>query len=331
MNKERVTSIILVATVFLGVILTRLYSFLLFHSAAEIFSIVVAGGIFMVAWTSRRQMDNNYLLLIGIAYLFVGCFDLVHTLAYKGMGVFQGYTANLPTQLWIIARYTESVSLLVGTFFINRQFRVPVVMAFYIIYTGLLFASIFYLPLFPDCFIEGVGLTPFKKYSEHLISLILLAVIAQLYKHREEFEPYIFRLLIASVAVTIVSELLFTFYISVYGLSNLLGHILKIVSFYLIYKGIIQTGILRPYDLLFRKLKKNEQDLRKERDALSKAILEVKQLTGLLPICMYCKKIKDEKGYWQKLESYITGHAEVDFSHGLCPECAKKYYSDFHK
>ena len=110
--------------VFLGIYLTSHYNYLLFHSLAEIFSIVIACGIFMIAWNSRRFLDNNYLLFIGIAYLFVGGLDLIHTLAYKGMGVFQGYETNLPTQLWIAARYMESLSLFLAPFFFGRKLKV---------------------------------------------------------------------------------------------------------------------------------------------------------------------------------------------------------------
>lgn len=87
-----------------GLYIASRYNYLLFHSLAEIFSIFVACGIFVVAWNSRRFMDNNYLLFLGIAYLFIGGLDLAHTLAYKGMGIFSGYDANLPTQLWISDR-----------------------------------------------------------------------------------------------------------------------------------------------------------------------------------------------------------------------------------
>ena len=78
-----------------GLYLSSLYNYLLFHSLAEIFSIVVACGIFIVAWNSRRILDNNYLLFLGIAFLFIGALDLVHTLGYTGMGIFQGYGTNL--------------------------------------------------------------------------------------------------------------------------------------------------------------------------------------------------------------------------------------------
>jgi PAS domain S-box-containing protein len=61
---------------------------------------------------------------------------------------------------------------------------------------------------------------------------------------------------------------------------------------------------------------------------LQKALSEVKTLQGLLPICAHCKNIRDDKGYWNKIESYIHKHSGVDFTHGICPECAKKYYQD---
>ena len=78
-----------------GLYLSSLYNYLLFHSLAEIFSIVVACGIFIVVWNSRRILDNNDLLFLGIAFLFIGALDLVHTLGYTGMGIFQGYGTNL--------------------------------------------------------------------------------------------------------------------------------------------------------------------------------------------------------------------------------------------
>ena len=61
---------------------------------------------------------------------------------------------------------------------------------------------------------------------------------------------------------------------------------------------------------------------------LNKALSDVKKLSGLLPICSHCKKIRDDKGYWTQIECYIHEHSEAEFSHGICLECAKKYYPD---
>ena len=61
---------------------------------------------------------------------------------------------------------------------------------------------------------------------------------------------------------------------------------------------------------------------------LQSALNDVKQLSGLLPICAHCKKIRDDNGYWNQIEAYLTRHSDAKFSHGICQECAKKYYPD---
>ena len=61
---------------------------------------------------------------------------------------------------------------------------------------------------------------------------------------------------------------------------------------------------------------------------IREAFDEVKVLSGLLPICASCKKIRDDKGYWNQIESYIKKHSEARFTHGICPECSKKLYPD---
>ncbi len=263
---KRCQAIITVFLFLVGLYLTSLYSYLLFHSLAEFFSIVVACGIFLVAWNSRRFLENNYLLFAGIAYLFVAGIDLLHTLSYTGMGVFQGYGTDLPTQLWIVARYLESISLLIAPLFLGRSFDIKTVFITYIGAVALLLGSIFYWDIFPVCFVESVGLTPFKKISEYLICLILIGAIASLNQKRGEFDQRVFRLLVASILLTICSELAFTFYVDAYDFSNMIGHFSKIISFYLIYKAIIETGLVRPYDLLFRNLKKNEEVLRESEE-----------------------------------------------------------------
>lgn len=75
-------------------------------------------------------------------------------------------------------------------------------------------------------------------------------------------------------------------------------------------------------------LKRIEKEREKLIKELQKALSEIKQLSGLLPICSGCKKIRDDKGYWNQIEEYISDHSEAIFSHGLCPECLKRLYPD---
>mgnify|MGYP001253504202 CR=1 FL=1 len=74
--------------------------------------------------------------------------------------------------------------------------------------------------------------------------------------------------------------------------------------------------------------KKNELEKEKMISELRDALKQVKTLRGLLPICAHCKKIRDDNGYWNQLESYLVKHSEAEFSHGICKECAEKYYPD---
>ena len=73
------------------------------------------------------------------------------------------------------------------------------------------------------------------------------------------------------------------------------------------------------------------RELHRKNSALEKTRHDIKVLQGLLPICASCKKIRDEKGLWTRLEVYIHEHSEADFSHGICPECAKKLYPEFYR
>ncbi len=267
MNTKRfnVISLGLGTLIIIGLYLTSLYNFLLFHTLVEIFSIVIAYSIFVLAWNSERWIDNNYLLFVGIAYLFVGGVDLLHTFTYKGLQIFPNYGADLPTQLWIAARYLQAITLLIAPFLMHRKLKPYWVLLGYGIVTTLLAASIFG-GIFPTCYIEGVGLTPFKKISEYIISLILGLAIWTLWREKHHFDRRVLRWLILSLVFTIVSELAFTFYIGVYDFSNMVGHYFKIIAFYLIYRALIQTGIRDPYALMFRDLAQSREHLRQERD-----------------------------------------------------------------
>jgi ligand-binding sensor protein len=85
-------------------------------------------------------------------------------------------------------------------------------------------------------------------------------------------------------------------------------------------------------DLIVKKLKISNEELKKYKKQLEEIVedktTELKILKGLLPICCHCKKIRDDKGYWNQIESYIHEHSEAKFSHGICQECAKKLYPD---
>jgi hypothetical protein len=87
-----------------------------------------------------------------------------------------------------------------------------------------------------------------------------------------------------------------------------------------IHQRLIEQSIVE------QKLREELQNKVKE---LESALLEINTLSGLLPICASCKKIRDDKGYWNQIESYIMDNTEAEFSHSICNDCAKKLYPEF--
>lgn len=87
----------------------------------------------------------------------------------------------------------------------------------------------------------------------------------------------------------------------------------------------LQNQELEQLNTQLTKTKNNLESANKE---LENALTSVKQLSGLLPICASCKKIRNDKGYWEQIEGYVRDHSEAQFSHGICPGCAKKLYPD---
>ncbi len=243
------------AALVVGLFLLARLNYLAFHVLAEMFSIVVAAALFLLVWHGRRFIGNNSLVALGVAFFFAGLIDLMHTLAYKGMGVFQlGDQANVATQLWIAARWLESLSFFGFVWLMDRPVRPVIVLWGYAVVTGFLLWTILVARVFPDCFIEGSGLTPFKIGSEYAICLMLACSLVLLFRRKQELDPAVLRLLAVAILAAIISELAFTFYVSVYGLSNLIGHIFKILSFYLVYLALVRSSLTRPYQTLFREL-----------------------------------------------------------------------------
>jgi len=263
-----------------GLYLARLHGYLLFHSLVELFSIVVACATFMVFWNTRQFLDNSYILLLAIALLFVGAIDLLHTLAFQGMNVLADSDANLPTQLWVAARYVQGLSFLIAPLVLGRRLRAPAVLLAYGLACTLLLQSIVWWRVFPTCYAAG-RLTAFKVISEYAICAILLAAAGLLWRKRAAFEPRVLRLLVASIFITVLGELAFTLYTSPYGPANLTGHYLRLVAFYLIYRALIHTSLVEPYSVLFRELKQAEEDLKRTVAQLADSNAELEQFAHI--------------------------------------------------
>ncbi len=257
--KDQVRNIILLGSMIIFLVILLNQSYLLFHVFIELFSIVIAFSLFIVTWNSRKVLDNQYLFFIGIVALFIGILDTFHTVTYQGMNIIksQNFYAN---QFWIATRLLESFAMLTGFLFLKRKTKIhpDVLLTGLSILTGILILSILYWKIFPVCFIKDIGQTKFKIDSEYVIILVLIISLALLIKNRRSFDSYVFRLLLSSIIFAIITEFCFTLYSSNFGFSNQLGHFTKLLTFYLIYKAIVETGFVKPTETIFKNLKDSE-------------------------------------------------------------------------
>ncbi len=255
---ESLPAVLVGVSLLVGLFWAVQYNYFLFHSLAEIFSIVVACTVFAVFWNARSFMGNTCYLFIGIAFLFVAFIDLLHTLSVGQMNVFPGYTTNLGIQLWVLARFLESCSLVAALMFLKRRIEPSYLLA---AYTVLVVAalSVIFRGWFPDCYVEG-HLTRFKIGSEVLICGLLATALVLLWWRRKEFDSTVLGLLAAATVLTIASEVSFTLYTTIEGPANVIGHFLKIVSFYLVYRAFVRVGLNEPYALMFRDVQRSREE-----------------------------------------------------------------------
>jgi PAS domain S-box-containing protein len=235
-------------------------NFLLFHSLVELFTVAVAIAIFTLAWNTRHLVENSGLLSIGFAYLAIALITVLHTLAYKGMGIFAAeWGANLPTQLWVAARFIEALAWLSLPFLLRRNAKAGQLALFWGGLCLLMLLLIFFWRIFPDCYLEGSGLTPFKRVSEYLVCLVLLIALLLLFRQRHAFHGQVFRLISLALLAAIGGGLFFAVYLDIYGLTNVLGHYLHGLSFLLLYLALVAAQLKRPLDTLFRELDQERQ------------------------------------------------------------------------
>ncbi|TFG03540.1 MAG: hypothetical protein EU542_01750 [Promethearchaeota archaeon] len=261
-RKSTIIEYIIFSSLLFLIYLSSYYNYLLFHAIAELSAIIISVGIFVVGWNSRAYIKTSFFLIIGVSFLFIGIIDLIHTMAYAGMNIFIGYGSNLPTSLWIVARYWQAISFLLALILFKKKINLHYLVVLNSVFLTIILIIIF-TGMFPVCYIEETQrLTPFKIISEYIIDLIFFISLVWMYMRRNEFNRRVFSFIIISILFMIISELAFTFYTSVYGFFNLIGHIFKIIAFYHMYKALIKTGIKEPYNLLFRKLKLSEEELK---------------------------------------------------------------------
>lgn len=226
-------------------------NFILFHTLTESFAIFIALLTTVLAWQLYAFNQNNFLMYLGCGYFWIAVLDSMHALTFKGMNIFTVTGTDIAVQFWISTRYLEAILLSTAPWFLshslkrNHMFVLCSVIA-------LTLSMLVMRRHFPTAFIEGEGLTSFKVVSEYIIIGIIGTGIIYLTRQRLLIDQRVFILLIASMAFSIIAELAFTYYVNIYSLSNMVGHIFKLISYWLIFIAVVRTTLREPFSTLSR-------------------------------------------------------------------------------
>ncbi|HEX5394123.1 MAG TPA: MASE3 domain-containing protein [Rhodocyclaceae bacterium] len=227
--------------------------YLVFHNIAEFFSVMVSWSIFGVGWYTYDQSKDRHALFLSTAFLAIGMLDFMHTLSYAGMPAFVSTnTGNKAAQFWIAARLLSSSAFLASAYIYpdsrNPWLAKAPLMAAAIALPALVFVGVIYFPAHvPLTFVEGVGLTPFKKISEYVIMLLLFLAALAYWRRMLQTGNQMLAYYAVAFVICIFSETVFAIYKSVYDTYNGLGHVYKVVAFFVIYKSIFSASVRQPY------------------------------------------------------------------------------------
>ena len=223
------------------------------HTLAEFFSILISIMCFGMAWHtySRERPGNISILAIGV--LAVGLVDIGHVMSFRGMpDLITPSGIEKAINFWLVARFITAVLLLFTAYrgwlpFSKPNIRYWLLVVSLIIVAMTWWMAILHQNIWPHTFIQGVGLTPFKKSAELFISTLLAIAAFGLYRNLKQRWSYTILLIFCATYVTILSEFCFTIYSDVTDIFNLVGHVYKVIAYIFIYYAIFVESVREPF------------------------------------------------------------------------------------
>jgi PAS domain S-box-containing protein len=246
----------------------RAFDALLFHTVIELFTVAVALGIVAMVRNTRRYHDEDWFLLLGAVYPFVGALDLAHVLTYPGLGF--GGDVEIGAQLWVVARVLEGLGLLLAVAMAGQRVNSWAFASVFAAFTGSALLSVMVLGSFPDCVGDGGGPTVFRVGAAAVVVAVLVGTAVLLVRRRARFSPFVGRLLGLALVSTIASEVMVTLSAAPGDGLDVAAHLMKVVSMSAVYRAVIEGVLSRPYEVHAQAL--DAQAEMRSRDELEAAV-----------------------------------------------------------
>jgi len=247
----------------------------IFHSIAEIISIIIGVTIFILVWNTRNYLKNDFLFSLGVGYLYISILDLFHTLTYPEFVSAKSFLhVNISVTFWIMARTFESIFWFTSVFWLKQKINKNKLMAV----TGIITCILVYLNLgtsyLPSAITPDLKANSFRKIYELVNNIILLIAAINFLKYKSFFKREVFKYILIALLILVLIGFIFSSYTGG-GLGNLLGwHLGKIISFIILYRIILQNGLREPFSIMFHELKNTQKDLIQHQEGLTDLVKE---------------------------------------------------------
>jgi len=226
-------------------------NYLLFHSVVEIITIAVAMMLVAVAYIAGRK--NNLVFRIGSLYAVVLAIDILHTLSYEGINVFPSWETNHSAQFWVLARVIESSGIALALLLPACK-RCNIAYTVFYAFAGATGIAMIATGVFPVCYLDGTGLTVCKVTMEYITIAIIVLTLFLLKRAKSlEIKPYRQYILYA-LLFTALAEFFFTLYIDPYSITPVIGHVFRLISYFVILEGVVFRSLKEPFNTLYEEM-----------------------------------------------------------------------------
>lgn len=289
--------------------------YLMIHSMLEFVSIFVSFTIFSVVWLIRDGLDDDrsrFILFLGINFLTVGVFDLLHALTFEGMPeVITAACAQKATLFWLLGRYWLSLTLL-AAFMLNGLIKTSrqattVYLAFNL--AALFIATSLGLEkteIFPALYVPGVGMTDLKINLEYGLIGLHCIILLITWRNSSGLMENVYLNLSYFGVMTIISEATLTLYGQIHDEYNLFGHVYKAIAYYFLFRAVYWSGVVNHFYTLGEMAKMNAELLKEEISIEPIIEIQMNKLQKILPIAERIAVYTRTQGTYYKA-NYVRG------------------------
>ncbi len=287
----------------------RKVNYILCHSIIETLNTAICFSLVITVINSYKMSKNNYFLFLGIVFGFVSFFNFLHGVTYNHI-IYNGKELmNISLQLNIAFRLVEGLSILISFIFLYKTFNKHIVIYFYIFLSLFLLYIIFLTNYFPTCFIIGLGYTKFAVKCEYIVILCMLLSSILFIKNKKHFSKttvfYMSIYLILSILVRsmfVINKSIYNDF-SIFNDLNIFNHILKFISYYFLYKALVENVIKDPLNALFNDLNNKNIELELKTIELEKTITKIRE--EKFKFEKINKKLKISRNNYKKLLEFL--------------------------